>query len=115
MQNLVFVYGTLRQGQTHHHLLASADFLGFHATLPIYNLYDLGAYPAVVEGHHTITGEVYSIDDDTLTTLDQLEDVPVAYRRELIETPFGQAWMYLYQEASQLEVLISSGDWCQKV
>ncbi|WCP66793.1 gamma-glutamylcyclotransferase [Vibrio tubiashii] len=115
MQQLVFVYGTLRQGQSNHHLLAHSEWLGKHATPPIYSLYDLGAYPAVVDGHSVIYGEVYRVDEQTLRQLDRLEDVPITYRREQIDTPFGLAWMYIYQQAHQLESLISSGDWCQKV
>ncbi|RJX70657.1 gamma-glutamylcyclotransferase [Vibrio sinensis] len=116
MQHLVFVYGTLRKGESnHHHLSEQAQFLGHHETLPEFALYDLGAYPAVISGHHSISGEVYLIDSHNLQVLDKLEDVPVEYRREQIETPFGLAWIYLYQDTSQLETLISSGDWCQKI
>ncbi|WP_162063505.1 gamma-glutamylcyclotransferase [Vibrio taketomensis] len=115
MQHLVFVYGTLRQGESNHSFLSQAQFLGQHETPPEYALYDLGAYPAVVTGHQVIIGEVYLIDQGILKSLDELEDVPIEYRRELIETPYGQAWIYLYQDASQLDVLISSGNWCQRV
>lgn len=115
MQHLVFVYGTLRYGECNHHLLASAQLLGRHTTDPIYSLYDLGPYPGVIEGRDSIVGEVYLVDEVTLKQLDLLEDVPVTYRREQIETPFGLAWIYIYQDVSQLDVLISSGDWCQKV
>ena len=115
MQHLLFVYGTLRRGECNHHLLEHAQLLGNHETLPEYTLYDLGAYPAVIEGHSSILGEVYLIDDTTLKAVDRLEDVPVEYRREQIETPFGLAWIYLYQDVSQLSEMISSGDWCQKV
>ncbi|RTZ14288.1 gamma-glutamylcyclotransferase [Vibrio aquaticus] len=115
MQHLVFVYGTLRYGECNHHLLAQSSCLGNHTTAPVYALYDLGAYPAVIEGHSAIVGEVYHVDEETLAQLDLLEDVPVLYRRERIETPFGQAWIYLYQDISQLNVSISSGDWRQKV
>lgn len=115
MQQLVFVYGTLRHGQRNHHLLAQSPWLGNHATPPIYSLYDLGHYPAVITGHSVIYGEVYQVDERTLAQLDLLEDVPVTYRREQIETPFGLAWMYFYQNEQHLDALISSGDWCQKV
>ncbi|GAB2642422.1 gamma-glutamylcyclotransferase family protein [Vibrio panuliri] len=115
MQHLVFVYGTLRQGESNHHYLANAQLLGLHETAPNYALYDLGAYPAVISGHQAIFGEVYLVDEVMLQALDQLEDVPVEYRRELIDTPFGQAWIYLYQDASLLDVIISSGDWSQRV
>ncbi|MGD8111977.1 gamma-glutamylcyclotransferase family protein [Vibrio sp. TRT 21S02] len=115
MQHLVFVYGTLRQGESNHHFLASAQLLGVHETQPTYALHDLGAYPALTEGQHSIRGEVYLIDSDTLQTLDRLEEVPVEYRRETIDTPFGVAWIYLYQDANQLDSLIATGDWCQRV
>ncbi|EGU36139.1 hypothetical protein VII00023_13232 [Vibrio ichthyoenteri ATCC 700023] len=115
MQHLVFVYGTLRENESNHHFLRHGQLLGRHETLPEYALYDLGTYPAVVEGHQVIFGEVYLVDDATLQALDQLEDVPVEYRRELIATPFGEAWIYLYQDASQLDIVIASGDWCQRV
>ncbi|MDA0128899.1 gamma-glutamylcyclotransferase [Vibrio sp. MarTm2] len=115
MQHLLFVYGTLRKGQSNQSFLDSAEFLGQHETLPEYALYDLGAYPAVTAGHRSIVGEVYLIDDDTLAKIDELEDVPVEYRREQIDTPFGRAWIYLYQDTSQLDSLLASGDWCQRI
>ncbi|UPQ88272.1 gamma-glutamylcyclotransferase family protein [Vibrio sinaloensis] len=115
MQHLVFVYGTLRSGESNHYLLEHSQCLGHYTTPAIYSLYDLGPYPAVIEGRDAIVGEVYLVDQRTLEQLDRLEDIPVTYRREQIETPFGLAWIYLYQDSSQLDVLIASGDWCQKV
>ncbi len=115
MQHLVFVYGTLRQGESNHSFLAESQLLGHFETKPEYALYDLGPYPGIAEGHHAISGEVYLIDEETLAKLDILEDVPVEYHRETIETPFGTAWIYIYQEATAQEALIDSGDWCQRV
>jgi gamma-glutamylcyclotransferase (GGCT)/AIG2-like uncharacterized protein YtfP len=115
MQHLLFVYGTLRRGESNHYLLEPAQCLGQHQTRPEFTLYDLGPYPAVIEGHDAIIGEVYLIDEETLANVDELEDCPVEYRREQIETPFGSAWIYLYQDVSKLSIMISSGDWCQKV
>ncbi len=115
MQHLVFVYGTLRKGEHNHHFLSTAEFLGHHQTDAQFALYDLGPYPALSTGQQVIQGEVYLIDNDTLVALDKLEDVPVEYRRETIATPFGQAWIYLYQDTEQLTEEIASGDWCQRV
>lgn len=115
MQHLVFVYGTLRRGESNHHYLTGSQLLGLFDTPPEYALYDLGPYPGLVEGHQSISGEVYLIDDETLTKLDVLEDVPVEYHRDTIETSFGTAWIYVYQDASRLNSLIESGDWCQRV
>lgn len=111
MQQLVFVYGTLRKGECNHHLLAQSEYLGLYETEPSYQLFDLGDYPGLSEGSHSITGEVYRIDAATLAQLDMLEEVPVEYRRESIETPFGTAWIYLYQDTSQLDQVIDSGNW----
>ncbi|HAS6311208.1 TPA: gamma-glutamylcyclotransferase [Vibrio vulnificus] len=115
MQHLVFVYGTLRKGESNHHYLQHSEFLGGCQSGQEYRLYDLGDYPAVGEGNRAVSGEVYLIDDATLQVLDKLEDVPVEYRRETIATPFGQAWIYLYQDSSKLVEEIASGDWCQRI
>ncbi|MCW8333164.1 gamma-glutamylcyclotransferase [Vibrio sp. SCSIO 43135] len=115
MQHLVFVYGTLRQGEVNSHLLANSELLGQFETGPHYALFDLGEYPAISDGEQSILGEVYRIDDTTLANLDVLEDVPNEYRRSSLDTPFGKAWVYLYQDESKLSVPIQSGDWCYKV
>ncbi|QIA62355.1 gamma-glutamylcyclotransferase [Vibrio astriarenae] len=115
MQHLVFVYGTLRKGESNHHFIEQSEYLGMCETLPEYALYDLGAYPAVVPGRSSIQGEVYWVDDEVLAKLDLLEDVPVEYRRETMMTPFGLAWIYLYQQPAELDVEIASGDWFQRV
>jgi gamma-glutamylcyclotransferase (GGCT)/AIG2-like uncharacterized protein YtfP len=115
MQHLVFVYGTLRKGESNSHHLVNSEFVGFCNTPPHYALYDLGPYPGLIEGEQSVVGEVYRIDDLTLADLDILEDIPIEYRREMIETSFGSAWVYLYQQPLKLEVLIKSGDWCQRV
>lgn len=113
--HLVFVYGTLRQGEANHHYLAESQLLGLFDTQPEYALHDLGPYPGLIAGQQSIHGEVYQMDDATLAQLDTLEDVPVEYRRETIDTPYGLAWIYIYQDASRLDTLIESGDWCQRV
>ncbi|HAS5577629.1 TPA: gamma-glutamylcyclotransferase [Vibrio cholerae] len=115
MQHLVFVYGTLRHGESNHTYLQHSQLLGQFETKPEYALYDLGAYPGLVEGHQSVHGEVYLVDEHTLAQLDILEDVPVEYRRDTIETPFGTAWIYIYQETHRLHSLIDSGDWCRRV
>ncbi|MDR9826866.1 gamma-glutamylcyclotransferase family protein [Vibrio sp. FNV 38] len=115
MQHLVFVYGTLRQGECNHHYLSQCEFLGCCETTPDYALFDLGSYPAVISGHHSIHGEVYWVSDDVLAQLDILEDIPVEYRRETMATPFGTAWIYLYQQLADLDVEIASGDWFQRI
>ena len=93
MQHLVFVYGTLRRGEsatTIFFLNCSISRSCMRHRCRIYALYDLGDYPALsVEVTNAIFGEVYLIDDDKYArALDQLEDVPVEYRREIIDYTF---------------------------
>ena len=113
--HLLFVYGSLRPGETHHRLLADARYLGRHCTEPHFTMHDLGEYPAVVErGHHAIVGDVFIVDAATLVRVDDYEGYPHEYTRRLITTPFGSAWMYLYRRECAGAVVISSGDWCSK-
>ena len=114
MQHLVFVYGTLRKDQSNHHYLKPCECLGRFDTPEEYALFDLVAYPAMIFGKESVAGEVYIINDEILESLDRLEDVPVEYRREQIETIFGLAWVYLYQLDLTANKEILSGDWCKR-
>ena len=113
--HLVFVYGTLRQGEDNHHYLLESEYLGQYETTADYSLYNLGEYPGLIKGHQSIVGEVYRISSEVLEKLDILEDIPNEYRRESLDTPFGLAWIYLYQKSTQPEEEILSGDWCQRI
>ncbi len=62
-----------------------------------YQLYSLGHYPGAVPGNGTVHGEVYRIDNATLAELDALRTRGGEYARQLIQTPYGSAWMYVYQ------------------
>ncbi|MDX1656411.1 MAG: gamma-glutamylcyclotransferase [Candidatus Competibacteraceae bacterium] len=110
----VFVYGTLRRGQCNHHWLKGARFLGEHTTEPRFILLDLGVFPGVMTGQGVVMGEVYAIDAPLLARLDYLEDYPREYTRERIDTPFGQAWIYLYRHAPVDAPVIGGGDWCRR-
>lgn len=92
----VFVYGTLRKGESNHHWMTGARYLGEHRTRPRYWLVDKGAYPVLAGGGRTaVQGEVYAISRLILTRLDVLEAYPRDYTRTLIVTPWGRAWVYL--------------------
>lgn len=69
----------LAQGESNHHLLVDARFLGGAELTRGYALYDLGAYPgAVVDESSAIAlyGEVYQVDTATFEALDRLEEYP---------------------------------------
>lgn len=117
-RTLVFVYGTLRKGQPNHRLLEQSKFLGMAKTKKRYALYGnwlpfLSRARAVSQ----VTGEVYSVDDATLSRLDQLEGHPDMYKREQAQVILQDgaeisAWIY-FCDTPQGD-LIESGDFLQK-
>ena len=114
--SLVFVYGTLRKGEVNDYLLNSASYLGHHTTEPHYKMVSLGSYPGVVkQGRTRIEGEVYDVDAETMTALDRLEGYPSDYTRELIATPWGRAWIYLYRGSLRDRAQIASGVWRETI
>jgi gamma-glutamylaminecyclotransferase len=75
MMHKVFVYGTLKKGYGNHRLLKDSTFLGNALTFEKFTLYD-GGFPYLGRyGASQIIGEVYEVDDDTLSDLDRLEGV----------------------------------------
>ena len=95
----VFVYGTLRRGQSSHHLLAGARW-GGEQVLPGARLHNLGPFPMAIvspeTGADAVQGELWWVEADTLAQLDQFEGVPRLYGRRWLELASGQsAWVYL--------------------
>lgn len=99
----VFVYGTLKRGFSHHHLLGEARFRGEARTAPHYRLVDCGGFPGLLEGPPglAVRGEVWEIEEELLPLLDTYEAVEEGeYRREPVrlegEWEPGSVWAYLY-------------------
>lgn len=113
---LVFVYGTLRRGESNHYLLREARYLGRHRTAARYTLLDLGPYPAALaNGRTALSGELYRLNHTLLGRLDVLENYPHEYTRVLIPTRLGKAWIYLYRHRPSTEIpTIANGDWCRR-
>lgn len=100
MLKLVFVYGTLLQGERNHHFLNRAPFA--LAYLENCKLFNLGSYPGIIEGEGVILGELYRINDVDLKRLDYLEDNGDLYcRKEVLVktlTKDYQAYVYVYNK-----------------
>jgi len=114
----LFVYGTLRKGLGNHYFLDRSKFLGMAKTKKRYALYGSGVPFLSRAGSMTqVTGEVYAIDDATLSRLDRLEGHPDAYKREQAEVVLEDgteliAWIYFCD--TPRGDLIESGDFLQK-
>lgn len=121
MPRLVFVYGTLRQGQRNDinryrpapHWVANAEIAG--------TLYHLGAYPGVaLGGAGSVLGEVYEMAPELERQLDVLEGItPNAsdeyFKREIAISVHGQSQICLVYEINPSflddKPVIASGDW----
>lgn len=105
MTNKVFVYGTLKKGNTLRGLdrFGDAEFVGEAKTTDShYHMYSLGAFPAVtMNGDSAVSGEVWEVTAQTLESLDQIEGYPDFYTRSVIETTLGPAWMYHIETISE--------------
>lgn len=117
MSTLVAVYGSLKRGLDNYHLLEDAEFRGCDILRTI-TLYDLGPYPgAKGQSSDGIEVEVYSVTALQLRQLDLLEDYLAEtpdkgmYDRQLFQTRFGQAWIYLYNPPVSGLVPITKGSW----
>lgn len=101
--NKVFVYGTLKSGFSNNILITTNPqnkHLG-DDVLEGFQMYNLGVFPIVFhseENTDIIRGEVWEVEDSTLNRLDILEGHPTFYKRELVDTAYGKAWIYIFQE-----------------
>jgi RimJ/RimL family protein N-acetyltransferase/gamma-glutamylcyclotransferase (GGCT)/AIG2-like uncharacterized protein YtfP len=112
----VFVYGTLRAGEKNHPVLGASRCLGEARTAPIYSLWDVGNYPALVPGGTTaVCGEIYEVDADALARLDVLEGHPTLFRREAIALEDGTIDGYVFVAPLVGASEIASGDWMARV
>ncbi len=115
-KTLVFVYGTLRRGESNHQVLDSSSYLGISRTDSCFEMFDLGDFPGIVlAGTTSILGEIYAVDDTTLKAIDRLEDHPDFYQRDRVRLRDGQEVYSYVMKPAQVKncPLIPSGDWVE--
>ena len=104
----VFVYGTLMEGETNHHYLENSTFLDM-ATIEGYEMYNVGWYPAIIDGDGLIIGELYKVPTNDMPSIDMLEGEGSLYikRCETVTDSKGKssfAFIYVYnRNCSDLE------------
>ena len=118
-KHLVFVYGTLRRGGAGSMSNRFPDSKFIADAKASGRLYDLGAYPGLLldESGSTVTGEVYEVDDETLSRLDDFEATS-NYLRKQVDVSLGEhrkaCWTYEPDpEFYSPRTLITSGDWVE--
>ncbi|WP_212936546.1 gamma-glutamylcyclotransferase family protein [Bacillus hominis] len=117
----VFVYGTLRKGQTNAHYIQGATCIAEEAW--VYGkLFDTNeGYPAMIcPSEEKVYGEVYEVDDEVLQKLDELEEYTGNAETDLYDritqTAYFadkeiHAYVYVAHDKEILKKIIDSGDW----
>ena len=83
------------------------------------SLYDLGTYPGLLldDSNSLVIGEVYEVDDETLSKLDDLESSSHYWRKQVkisLGNQSRKCWIYAPNpEAFSRRTLITSGDWLE--
>jgi gamma-glutamylcyclotransferase (GGCT)/AIG2-like uncharacterized protein YtfP/cation transport regulator ChaC len=117
----VFVYGTLRKGETNHFLLERAEYVA-EQCWTYGKMYDTSyGYPAITQSNtNLIYGELYCVSDEELTHLDVLEDYKENGTNNLYnrikqtihtDTKTFDAYVYISNDEKLLQSAISTGDW----
>lgn len=107
----VAVYGTLKRGGALHNYMNAigAKFIK-EATIMDHAMYNVGWYPAVITHLGTqIHVEVYEINAEGLSILDQVEGYPSLYQRKETE----EGWLYYFKNPTKVDGLkeIENGNW----
>lgn len=126
--NKLFVYGILKTNfsldlNRSHYGLPKAKFIG-KATLKGATLNRIGSGVGLrLEGEALVHGEVYEIPDKMWPFLDQIENHPHTYKREVVKAqlvglpdyPDGvgeiEAWVYVHQHPKYFMGKIRSGNY----
>jgi len=115
---LIAVYGSLRKGLHNHLIIENATYLGKFDSLPEYSMYDLGSYPGLIKnGNTSIVLEVYRINQKMLVDVDRLEGYNPSntgrshYLRDTIDTPYGEAYIYIFPHKVGGYNQVIDGDW----
>ncbi len=107
-------------------------YLGEFKSNPEYTMYSLGGFPGVVEGGTTsIVYEVFGVIDSknnkTEKYVEGLEgwrgeqyndpDSPYSnmYNKKMVNTPYGNGTMYIYNTKRKLTSIVEDGDWTKYV
>jgi gamma-glutamylcyclotransferase (GGCT)/AIG2-like uncharacterized protein YtfP len=115
---LVAVYGSLRSGFHNHSLLSDSKLLGTFDTEPIYDMYSCGSFPGLVlHGSTSIKMEIYEVTEEVSKKVERLEgytkgdEMDNHYNKVMIDTPYGEAGTYIYNNSTTRLPKVDSGDW----
>jgi gamma-glutamylcyclotransferase (GGCT)/AIG2-like uncharacterized protein YtfP len=109
----LFIYGTLKRGQSAHHLLAGQAFLGDAITEPRYRIVDLGPHPALIADDIDgvfVHGELWTVDDACLEMLNDYEGAPTYYHVQPIRIQNRVDAVFTFMKTEPPAAGLPSGD-----
>lgn len=117
MATLVAVYGTLKENESNYfvHLAPRKPIKSGFFSIP-YTMYSNGFYPMLIPSSlQKIYLEIYSVDNEKLKILDDLE-IPYNYHRRTIQIEEDEIELYVYNEPSNPPEfqLVSNGNFIAK-
>ena len=115
---LIAVYDSLREGLVFNTTLEGSPKIGEFTTLPEFCLMDIGAEPVLLQNFNlSVVMEVYEITNELLKGIDiyygfyyENYDLNENIRKK-INTPYGEAYVYINNIIIKEAKIISSGDW----
>lgn len=113
MDELMFVYGTLKKGYGNHFIMDGAKYLS-EAYIVGWEMRDLGGFPAITKSDGgKVHGEMYIVSPQVLKERISLRDTH-PYLIEKVKSDKGfDAWVY-YMEHETKSTVIESGRWLRK-
>lgn len=121
MNQIVFVYGTLRKNEKNAHLLDGARQIAQQAWIQGALLNTDRGYPALAEGNDRVYGELYDVDEEMLEKIDRLEGSAGPGVNNMYNRCINQVYTYQIQKQAYVYVTaekeattwqpIPSGDW----
>lgn len=117
LQQIIFVYGTLRQGGSNAFRMDGAMFLADAYTTG--RLYRIDWYPGAIFDHNagtSIIGELYQVTEKHLRELDAFEGEEYRRVNILVITENGSmdAWAWEYQRSVEQQTQMMTGDWLKE-
>jgi gamma-glutamylaminecyclotransferase len=113
-----FVDGTLLSGERSHGRLGTAEKLGEARTEAIFELVDLGPYPAMaIDGKTAVVGELYRVEAKLVGELDVFEQVPLLFKRVRVPLEGGALADAYVMDPDQVrgKRRIAHGDWRKRM
>ena len=101
-EEFIFVYGTLLKGKCNYNRFLAPAEPEMRGEIEGFEMYDLGAFPAIVKGEGRVKGEVYKVTSEQLAKIDRLEGEGILYIKEKVKVEgycFHEeldAYVYIY-------------------